>query len=126
MTLLFHSSPSTGIGMPQDMSLVMERSFNPPLRKFSVNDFTLGLQWVFFERLSSRGFSNADSFRANCLDALTSGSVPHLVQYGLIISPGTKVVPQLSHWSERTFLAPHLGHSPSTYLSGRNLAHFGQ
>ena len=126
MTLDFHSSPSTGMGTPQDMSLVMDLSFSPPFTKFSVNALTLERQWVFFASSSMRGFSKAESFNANCLEDLTSGVVPQRVQCGCRTSPGTKVAPQESHWSERTSVAPHLGQIPSTYLSGRNLAHLGQ
>ena len=114
------------MGMPQDMSLVMARSLRPPLRKFCVYALTFCLQYFLSSRNSRRGFSKADSFRKNWVEDLTSGLVPQRVQWGSMTSPGTKVVPQLSHWSERTSCMPQLGHVPSTYLSGRNFLHFGQ
>ena len=105
--------------MPHWMSLVMALFWSPPSSQPNDRFRTLGLQCCCGATHSLRRSSKAVSLKKKCSVSLNTGVLPQSKQTMSMSSSGSRVRPQLSHWSPLAPSNPQWGHLPPTYRSAR-------
>src|SRR3954452_23194129 len=77
------------------------------------------------QRCRKATHAGSDNRKKKCSDDLRTGVAPEIVEYGFLRSVGAYTAPHTSHESPYWSLAPHFGHSPLMYRSGRNISFTG-
>ena len=118
----FPSAPFIGTDTPQSKSLVTALGFKPSSNHDLHCPYTLSFQSdLFFIKIqSSKNDWNSSNFRYQCLVSFKEGVFPVIDDFGSIRSIALWLVPHFSHWSPYDLSWSHLGHVPTTNLSGKN------
>src|SRR2546422_5401804 len=99
--MVFVPAPAKGAGIPQEMSRVSERGLRPSLIHERLKFLAFSGKFGFLSMYCLSRSENLGRSKNQCCESLGTGVSWQMTQYGLIRSVGSRILPQLSHWSPR-------------------------